>query len=69
MGRREIEEVLESNPGKWFTYEELSKLTHRNRPNISLVCRKLAGFSLIMDTSKDLTNGKKNVIIVKWKGD
>ena len=46
MGRKEIEEILEKNPDRWFTVKELSELTGRGPTSVMRVLKQNMGHSI-----------------------
>jgi len=46
MGRKEIEEILEKNPDRWFTIKELSELTGRGPTSVMRVIQQNMGHSI-----------------------
>ncbi len=43
MGRKDVEEILEKNPNKWFTVKELSELTGIGTASIRRVLKQNMG--------------------------
>ncbi len=46
MGRKEIEEILEKNPNKWFIVKELSELTGIGTASVRRVLKQNMGHSI-----------------------
>lgn len=46
MGRSEIENILENNPDKWFSYGELANMIGISYGSVSRCCKRLVGFTL-----------------------
>jgi len=43
MGRNSVETILEQNPDRWFTYDELSKMANICKPAVCQTVRRNSG--------------------------
>jgi len=61
VGRSEIENILENNPDKWFSYGELANMIGISYGSVSRCCKRLVGFTLSArwdDTGKTFVKAK-----------